>query len=326
MTKAIRIHETGGPEVLRWDDITVGRPGPGEVRLRHTAIGINFMDIYHRRGLYPLPSLPTVLGVEGAGLVEEVGPEVKDLAAGQRVAYISMPPGAYAQERLIPADHLVILPDGIEDQQAAAAISKGMTAEYLLRRTYPVQPNDFILVHAAAGGVGLMLCQWASHLGANVIGTVSSDEKADIARANGCGYPIVYTRENFAERVREITNGEGVAVVYDSVGNTTFEGSVDCLRPRGLMVSFGAASGPVPPIDAMTFTEKGSLYFTRPTLFTYIAEREDRLATATALFDVILNGHVNVNITQTYPLEDAPLAHRELETRRTTGSMILIPD
>ena len=224
MTKAIRIHETGGPEVLRWDDITVGRPGPGEVRLRHTAIGINFMDIYHRRGLYPLPSLPTVLGVEGAGLVEEVGPEVKDLAAGQRVAYISMPPGAYAQERLIPADHLVILPDGIEDQQAAAAISKGMTAEYLLRRTYPVQPNDFILVHAAAGGVGLMLCQWASHLGANVIGTVSSDEKADIARANGCGYPIVYTRENFAERVREITNGEGVAVVYDSVGNTTFEG------------------------------------------------------------------------------------------------------
>lgn len=326
MTKAFRIHGTGGPEVLSWEDVTVGRPGRGEVRLRQTAIGVNFMDIYHRKGLYPLPCLPTVLGVEGAGLVEEVGPQVKDLAAGQRVAYISMPPGAYARERLIAADDLVVLPDGIEDRQAAAAISKGMTAEYLLRRTYRVRPGDSILVHAAAGGVGLMLCQWASHLGAEVIGTVSSDEKAEIARANGCGHPIVYTRVNFAERVREITGGEGVAVVYDSVGKTTFEGSLDCLRPLGLMVSFGAASGPVPPIDAMALTERGSLHFTRPTLFTYIGKREDRLASAAALFEVILNGHVNVNLTLTYPLEDAPLAHRDLEARRSTGSVILIPE
>lgn len=326
MTKVIRIHEAGGPEVLSWDDITVGRPGPKEVRLRHTAVGVNFMDIYHRNGLYPLPSLPTVLGVEGAGLVEEVGRDVEDIAAGQRVAYISMPPGAYAQERLIPADDVVVLPEGINDRQAAAAIGKGLTAEYLLRRTYRVQPGDFILVHAAAGGVGLMLCQWARHLGATVIGTVSSDEKADIARANGCGHAIVYSRENFAERVREITNGEGVPVVYDSVGHATFEGSLNCLRPRGLMVSFGAASGPLPPINVMTLTEKGSLYLTRPTLFTYIAKREERLAAAEALFDVILNGHVNVNVTRTFPLKDAPLAHRELEARRTTGSMILIPD
>lgn len=323
MPKAIRIHETGGPEVLRWEEVEVGRPGPGEALIRQTAIGLNFIDTYHRTGLYPLP-LPAVLGMEGAGMVEEVGAGVTDVKPGDRVAYAGVL-GAYTERRLLAADRLVPLPDGVSDIQAAAMMLKGMTAEYLLLRTHRVQRGETILVHAAAGGVGLIMCQWAKHLGATVIGTVGSDQKAELARANGCHHPIVYTRENFTERVRALTNGAGVPVVYDSVGKDTFLGSLDCLRPLGLMVSFGNASGAVPPFNIGLLAQKGSLFLTRPVLMAYTAKREDLLASARALFEVVASGVVKIKLERTWPLEDAASAHRELEGRRTTGSTVLIP-
>ena len=325
MTKAIRIHETGGPEVLRWEDVEVGSPGPGEIRIRQTAVGLNYIDVYFRTGLYPVPEMPAVIGLEGAGVVTDIGAGVAELQAGQRVAYASRPPGAYAEERLMPADRVVPLPDGIADETGAAAMLKGMTAEYLLRRTYAVKAGDSILVHAAAGGVGLILCQWAKHIGATVIGTVGSSAKAEIARANGCDHPIVYGQENFRERVREITGGTGVPVVYDSVGQATFEDSLDCLRPLGLMVSYGNASGPVPPVDPRVLGPKGSLFLTRPTMMTYTNSREDLLTSANALFDVIQDGSVKIHVNQTYALKDAGEAHRDLEARKTTGSTVLIP-
>lgn len=325
MTKGIRIHETGGPEVMHWEPIDVGDPGYGEVRVRHAAIGLNYIDVYHRSGLYPLPSLPAIIGMEGAGIVEALGDGVSNLNLGQRVAYASMPVGAYAEARLMPADRLVALPDSISDQQAAAMMLQGMTAHYLLRRTYSVRPGDTVLVHAAAGGVGLILCQWAKHLGATVIGTVGNQEKAALAKTHGCDFPIIYTRENFADRVRDITGGAGVPVVYDSIGKDTFEGSLDCLRPLGMMISFGNASGPVPPFEPAILSAKGSLFFTRPTLMTYTAKPEDLQAAARELFDVVERGHVAVAVNQSYPLSEAAQAHIDLEARKTTGSTILIP-
>jgi NADPH2:quinone reductase len=325
MLKAIRIHEYGGPEVLRWEEVEVGDPGPGQLRVRQAAIGLNYIDVYHRTGLYPLPSLPWTLGMEGAGWVEAVGEGVAEFKVGDRVAYASPPVGAYAEVRLIPADRVVALPEAIDDPTAAAMMLQGMTAQYLLRRTYRVQPGNAILLHAAAGGVGLIASQWARHLGATVIGTVGNDEKAELARAHGCHHAIVYTRENFVERVREITGGQGVAVVYDSVGKDTFTGSLDCLRPLGMMVSFGNASGPVPPFEPGILAAKGSLFLTRPTLMTYTAKRVDLVASAAELFEVVASGVVNIEVRQTYPLAEAARAHRDLEARRTTGSTVLLP-
>ncbi len=323
MNMAIRIHETGGPEVLRWEETEIGRPGPGEARLRHTAVGLNFIDTYHRAGLYPL-ALPAVLGSEGAGLVEEVGPGVTDVKPGDRVAYAG-PIGAYSQARLIRADRLVPLPAEIGDRAAAAMMLKGMTAQYLLRRTCPVKAGDTVLIHAAAGGVGLIACQWARHLGATVIGTVSTEGKATLAREHGCDHPIVTSRESFVARVREITRGRGVRVVYDSVGKDTFEGSLDCLQPLGMMVSYGNSSGPVPPFSPLVLSAKGSLFLTRPSLMTYTAHREELLATAGELFEVVGSGAVRVEIRQTFPLAETSQAHRDLEARRTTGSTVLLP-
>jgi len=325
MPKAIRIHEYGGPEALRWEEVEMGDPGPGQLRVRHGAVGLNYIDVYHRTGLYPLPSLPWTLGMEGAGRVEAVGEGVTEFRIGDRVAYASPPVGAYAEVRLIPADRVVGLPDAIDDRTAAAMMLQGMTAHYLLRRTYRVQAGDTILLHAAAGGVGLIASQWARHLGATVIGTVGSDEKAELARAHGCHHVVVYTRENFVERVREITNGQGVAAVYDSVGQATFMGSLDCLRRLGMMVSFGNASGPVPPFEPGILAAKGSLFLTRPTLMTYTAERADLLASAADLFEVVTNGAVRIEVRQTYPLAETARAHRDLEARRTTGSTVLLP-
>jgi len=321
MTHAIRIHQTGGPEVMQWELIETGKPGPGEVLLRQTAVGLNFIDVYHRTGLYPVQT-PFTPGMEAAGVVEETGPDVSDLRVGERVAYGGGPIGAYAEARLIAANRLVKLPAAISDQQAAAMMLRGMTAQYLLRRAYRVQKGDTVLVHAAAGGVGLLLCQWARHLGATVIGTVGSDEKAQLAKPNGCHYPIVYTREDFQSRVMEITDGKKVAVVYDSVGKDTFAKSLDCLRPLGMMVLFGQSSGPVPPFDLGQLAAKGSLFITRPTLMTYTARREDLLATADELFEVVGSGAVKISINQTYALKDAAQAHRDLEARKTTGSTI----
>ena len=325
MSKAIRIHEYGGPEVLRWEDVPVSEPGPGQLRIRHAAIGLNYIDVYHRNGLYPLPSLPWTLGMEGAGRVEAVGAGVTEFQVGDRVAYASPPVGAYAEVRLIPADRVVALPETIDDQTAAAMMLQGMTAQYLLRRTYRVQPGYAILLHAAAGGVGLIASQWARQLGALVIGTVGSDEKAEIARAHGCHHTIVYSRENFVDRVREITNGQGVAVVYDSVGQETFTGSLDCLRPLGMMVSFGNASGPVPPFEPGLLAAKGSLFLTRPTVMTYTAKREDMATAAAELFEVVTLGAVKIAVRQTYPLAETAQAHRDLEARKTTGSTVLLP-
>jgi NADPH2:quinone reductase len=324
MPHAIRIHQTGGPEVLRWEEVAIGAPAAGEAQVRHEAVGLNFIDIYHRSGLYPLP-LPSGLGLEGAGVVEDVGSGVTDLAPGDRVAYAGGPPGAYAEVRNMPADRLVKLPAAIDCRTGAAMMLQGMTAQYLLRRTYRVQPGETILVHAAAGGVGLIVCQWAKALGCTVIGTVGSDEKAALARAHGCDYPIVYTRENFVERVREITRGEGVPVVYDSIGRDTFQGSLDCLRPLGMMVTFGNASGPVPPVDTLELSRRGSLYLTRPTLFTYAAKRSDLLQMAGELFEVVQSGRVKIEVGQTYPLREAARAQEDLAARRTTGSSILLP-
>ena len=325
MPKAIRIHEYGGPEVLRWEEAEVGEPCPGQLRVRHAAVGLNYIDVYHRTGLYPLPSLPWTLGMEGAGKVEAVGEGVTEFKVGDRVAYASPPVGAYAEVRLMPADRVVALPDAIDDQTAAAMMLQGMTAQYLLRRTYRVQPGDTILLHAAAGGVGLIASQWARHLGATVIGTVGSDEKAELARAHGCHHVIVYSRENFTQRVREITDGQGVAAVYDSVGQATFMNSLDCLRRLGMMVSFGNASGPVPPFDPGILAAKGSLFLTRPSLMAYTAERADLLASAADLFEVVASGAVKIEVHQTYPLAETAQAHRDLEARKTTGSTVLLP-
>ena len=324
MTKAIRIHQPGGPEQMRWEEVELPSPGPGEALIRHRAVGLNFIDVYHRTGLYPAP-LPAVLGLEAAGVVEAIGPGVEDLTPGQRVAYASPPLGAYAERRVIPADRLVALPDAISDHQAAGMMLKGMTAQYLLRRTYRVAAGQTILVHAAAGGAGQLICQWANHLGATVIGTVGSEAKAAIARAHGCHHPILYTSEDFVARVKEITGGAGVPVVYDSVGATTFLKSLDCLAPMGMMVSFGQSSGKVEPFDPGLLSAKGSLFLTRPTLMTYTAKRADLVASAKELFEVVGNGAVKIDIGQTYPLSEAAQAHRDLEARRTTGSTLLIP-
>lgn len=324
MTKAIRIHDTGGADVLTWEDVDVGSPGPDQVRIRQSAVGLNYIDVYVRSGLYPVPELPCVIGMEGAGVVEETGPEVTDFKPGDRVCY-PMNIGGYSEERLIDAGRLIHLPDGIEDAQAAAMMLQGMTAHYLLRRTYKVQPGDTVLIYAAAGGVGLILSQWAKHLGATVIGCVGSPEKAELAQAHGCDHAILYDQESIPDRVREITGGEGAAVAYDSIGKDTFEASLDSLGPFGVMVSFGNASGKVEPFSPAILAPKGSLYVTRPTLATHTATRELLLEGANALFDVVLDGHVKIEIGQTYPLEDTARAHRDLEARKTTGSTVLIP-
>ena len=324
-TRAIRIHETGGAERLRWEEIEIAPPGSGEVLVRHTAVGVNYIDVYHRTGLYPVPGLPAVLGVEAAGVVEAIGPGVTTVETGELVAYAGGSLGAYAERARVPAERLVRLPASISDEQAAAMMLKGLTAQYLLRRTHRVQRGDTILFHAAAGGVGLIACQWAKHLGATVIGTVGSDAKAPLAQANGCDHVIVYTREHFPERVRALTGGAGVTVVYDSVGQATFDDSLDCLAPLGLMVSFGNASGPVPPVNPAILAMKGSLFLTRPTLVTYTAKREDLVAAAEELFGVVASGAVRVTINHRYPLAEAAAAHRALEQRGTTGSIVLIP-
>ena len=324
MNHAIRFHETGGPEVLRWEAVDVPPPAAGEVTLRQHAVGLNYIDTYHRSGLYPVP-LPSGIGLEGAGEITAVGDGVSDLRVGDRVAYAGGPIGAYAQNRNMPADRLVKLPDGISDEQGAAMMLQGLTAQYLLRRTYRVQPGDTVLIHAAAGGVGLIACQWAKALGATVIGTVGSDEKAALARAHGCDHTILYTREKFADRVREITGGKGVPVVYDSIGKDTFMDSLSCLQPRGMMVTYGNATGPVAPFDLSLLAKMGSLFVTRPTLFGYTAERADLLAMAAELFDVVGSGKVRIEIRQRYALADAAQAHRALEARKTTGSTVLDP-
>jgi NADPH2:quinone reductase len=323
MPHAIRIYENGGPDKLKWEEVEVGDPGPGELRVRNTAVGLNFIDTYHRSGLYPL-QLPLTLGSEGAGVVEKVGPRVKDLKAGDRVAYAN-PIGAYAEVCLRPAEKLVKIPAGIDDKVAAAIMLKGMTSWYLCRRTYKVKKGDTILVHAAAGGVGQILCQWTKHLGATVIGTVGSDEKAALAKKVGCKHVIVTSKENFVERVKAITKGKGVPVVYDGVGKDTFTGSLDCLSPLGLMVSFGNASGPVPPFNLGVLAQKGSLFLTRPTLVSYTGKREDLVTAARELFSVVKSGKVKISINQTYPLREAAQAHMDLEARKTTGSTVLIP-
>ncbi|MCE2979952.1 MAG: quinone oxidoreductase family protein [bacterium] len=323
-TKAIRIQAVGGPEVMSWEEVPLPVPGPGQATVRHHAVGLNYIDVYFRTGLYPQP-LPGGLGMEGAGVVEAVGEGVTDIAVGDRVAYAGTPTGAYSQARVMPAAKLVKLPEGIGFEQAAAMMLQGMTAQYLLKRTYPVKAGQTILWHAAAGGVGLIACQWAKALGATVIGTVGSDEKARLAKAHGCDHVIVYSRENFVERVKEITGGRGVPVVYDSVGKDTWPASLDCLQPLGMMVSFGNASGPIPPVNTADLASRGSLFFTRPTLMSYTATREDLLASSADLFDAVLTGKVKIEIQQRYPLAEAALAHRDLEARRTTGSTVLIP-
>jgi NADPH:quinone reductase len=321
MPHAIRIHQTGGPEVLKWEAVDVGEPGPGQVRLRQEAAGLNFIDVYHRTGLYP-QQLPFTPGVEGAGVVEAVGPGVTDVNEGDRVAYAG-PVGGYAEVRLIPADRLVRLPDAISTEQAGAMMLQGLTADMLLRHVYPVKAGETILVHAAAGGVGLILCQWAKALGATVIGTVGSDEKAELARAHGCDHPIVYTRQDFVAEVQGITDGRKVPVVYDGVGRETFMKSLDCLSRRGMMVSFGNASGPVDPFPATMLAQKGSLFLTRPTLFDYVATSDELQQAASELFSVIASGKVKVEVKQRFTLEDAAEAHRALEARQTTGSTVL---
>lgn len=324
MTKAIRIHETGGPEVLTWEDVESAEPGPGEVRLRQTAVGLNFIDVYQRTGLHPIGTLPAAIGMEAAGIIEATGEGVCGFQAGDRVAY-AMGLGAYAEERVIATDRLVKLPDGVDDHQAAAMMLQGMTAFYLLRRTYPVKAGETILVYAAAGGVGLILCQWAKHLGANVIGCVGSHEKAELARAYGCDHTILYRDEDIAARVREITNGNGVPVSYDSIGKATFESSIDSLAPFGMLVSFGNASGPVEPFNPGILAAKGSLYFTRPTLATHTATRELLDECANKLFAIVSSGQVKINVGQTYPLAETAQAHRDLEARKTLGSTVLVP-
>ncbi len=325
MTHAVRIHENGGTEVLRWEEVEVPDPGPGEAVVRQTVTGLNFIDVYFRTGLYKVPAFPAVIGNEGAGVVESTGAGVTDVSVGDRVVYC-MSLGSYTQRRVVAAKRLVRIPDGITDEQAAAVMLKGCTVQYLIRRTYPVKEGETVLFHAAAGGCGLIACQWLKHLGVTVIGTVGSSEKAELAKAHGCDYPIVYTDEDVAGRVREITDGVGVPVVYDSVGKDTFEASLACLQPRGLMVSFGNASGAVEPFSPALLAAKGSLFLTRPTLATYTATREELESTSGEVFDVVGSGAVKVEVNQTYALSDAASAHRDLEARKTTGSTVLLTD
>ena len=324
MPHAIRIHAHGGPEVLQWEPVVASMPGRGEVLIRQTAIGLNFIDVYERSGLYP-GALPMGLGREGAGVVEAVGPRVSGVAVGDRVAYASSQAGAYAQERVMPADRLVKIPDGVSDRLAAAAMLKGLTAQFLVRRTHRVRKGDAVVIHAAAGGVGLIAAQWARHLGALVIGVVGSDAKAAIALAHGCHHALVTGRDDLPARVRELTGGQGARVVYDSVGKDTFFASLDCLRPLGLMVSYGNASGPVPPVAPLELAKRGSLFLTRPMLFQYVARRAELDRASRELFDVIGSGVVRIEIGQTHALQDAAQAHRDLEARRTIGSTVLIP-
>jgi NADPH2:quinone reductase len=321
MPHAIKIHETGGPEVLKWEEVEVGEPGPGQIKLKQEAAGLNFIDVYHRTGLYP-QSLPFTPGVEGAGVIESIGPDVEHLKPGDRVAYAG-PIGGYAEERLIDADRVVKLPKSIDAERAAAMMLQGMTAQMLLRSVFPVAKGDTILIHAAAGGVGLIMCQWAAALGATVIGTVGTEEKAELARNHGCAHPIVYSKQDFVAEVQRITGGEKLPVVYDSVGRDTFMRSLDCLKPRGLMVSFGNASGPVEPFSPLVLSQKGSLYLTRPTLFHYVATRQQLEQSAGELFDVVRNGKVKIEVQQRFALKDAAEAHRALQARRTTGSTVL---
>jgi len=323
MPKAIRIHEQGGSDRFTWEDVELpDAPPSGHVRLEQSHVGLNYIDVYHRSGLYPVPDLPITIGLEGAGRVVAVADDVSELREGDRVAYASPPLGAYAEVRDMPADRLVKLPEGIEEKQAAAMMLQGMTVQYLIRRTYRVREGETVLIHAAAGGVGLIACQWLNHLGVTTIGTVGSAEKAELAKAHGCTHTINYREENFVERVKELTDGAGVPVVYDSVGKDTWEGSLDCLQPMGMMVTFGNSSGNVAPVDLGILAAKGSLYVTRPTLMTYIAKREDLVASAKELFEVVQSGAVKIEINQTYALKDAKQAHDDLEARKTTGSTV----
>lgn len=324
MVHAIRVHEYGGPEVLKWEKVKVGDPGPGEIKIRQTAIGLNYIDVYGRTGLYKQPSLPFIPGMEGAGVITELGEDVRGFKVGQHVAYAG-PIGAYAEERLIQADRLVRTPPDLGDDIAASIMLKGMTAQYLLHRTYKVGPGTTLLFHAAAGGVGLIACQWAAYLGATVIGTVGSDGKALIARAHGCTHVINYRTENVVAAVKEYTDDEGVDVVYDSIGKDTFPASLDCLKPLGMWVSFGQSSGPVPEFHIGLLAQKGALYATRPSLHHYTATRKDLVDTANDLFEVVTKGKVKIAINQTYPLADAKWAHEDLEARLTTGSTLLLP-
>jgi NADPH2:quinone reductase len=324
MPRAIRFHATGGPEVLRLEDVPVGDPGPGELRVRHTVIGVNYVDIYHRSGLYPLP-LPSGLGTEAVGRVEAVGPGVEGLRAGDRIAYAGGPPGTYSEARVVSAERAVKLPDDVPDDVAAAIYIKALTVHALVRRTYAVQPGDTVLWHAAAGGVGLIAVQWLKAVGATVIGTVGSDEKAELARAHGCDHVIVYTREDFVARVKALTGGAGVPVVYDSVGKATFDGSLDCLRPLGMMVTFGNASGPVPPVAPVTLSQKGSLCLTRPSVFHYIAKRPDLLRGADETFALVRSGKLRARVGGRWPLAEAAQAQQALAARQTSGSLLLTP-
>lgn len=325
MATVVRFHETGGPEVLRVEDIDIGRPGPGQVRLRHTACGVNYIDTYHRTGLYPLPQMPSGIGLAGCGVIEEVGPDVEGFAAGDRVAYGTGPIGSYSSERIMGTETLLKVPDGIADDVAAGMMLRGMTVEYLIRRLFKVEPGMFVLFHAAAGGVGQIACQWLKHIGARVIGTVGSDEKAEVARRNGCEFPVVYTRESFKDRVMEITDGKGVPVVYDGVGKSVWDDSLDCLSLRGMYAQFGNASGPAPEINPLVLAQKGSLFLTRPTLMHYCGTRPELEESAKALFEVVASGAVTVEVGQSYPLAEARRCHEELEGRKTTGSTVLIP-
>ncbi len=324
MTKAIQCFSNGGPEVMEYVDVQVGEPGAGEARVRHHAIGLNYIDVYFRTGLYPQP-LPAGLGMEGAGVVEAIGPGVTEVKVGDRVAYACRPPGAYAEARVMPAASLVKLPDSIDFETAAAMMLQGLTVQYLFRRTFPLKGGETILFHAAAGGVGLIACQWAKAMGVTMIGTVGSDEKAALAKAHGCTHTINYNKEDFLTRVKELTNGQGVPVVYDSIGADTFMKSLDCLSPLGTMVSFGSASGPVPPFSLQELASRGSLFITRPTLFAYTAKRGDLEAMAADLFGMVESGKVKIEINQRYALKDVQQAHRDLESRKTTGSTILLP-
>ncbi len=324
MSKAFRFHEHGGPEVLRLEDVEVGAPGPAEVRIRHVAVAVNYRDVLMRRGVHAVKSLPSPIGLESAGVIDAVGCEVRGLSVGDRVAYAGMPEGSYAELRVVPAARVIPLPADIDERTAAAMMIRGMTARSLLTETYKVQPGDTILIHAAAGGVGLIMCQWAKHLGATVIGTVSTKAKADIARAHGCDHPIVYTREDFAARVRDITGGEGVPVVYDSVGKSTFEASLKCLRRRGVMASFGEASGDPDPMPPRRLGALGSIYLTHPSVSNYTVTRAELLAAAHDLFAMVGSGRIKIAISQTYPLRDAARAHADIESRRTTGSIVLM--
>jgi NADPH2:quinone reductase len=324
MTKAIQCFSNGGPEVMEYVDVQVGEPGAGEARVRHHAIGLNYIDVYFRTGLYP-QQMPAGLGMEGAGVIEAVGPDVKHVKPGDRVAYACRPPGAYADARVMPAGSLVKLPDSISFETAAAMMLQGLTVQYLFHRTFPLKGGETILFHAAAGGVGLIACQWARALGVTMIGTVGSDEKGQLAKAHGCTHVINYNKENFVERVKELTGGKGVPVVYDSIGKDTFLGSLDCLAPLGMMVSYGSASGPVPPFSLNELASRGSLFITRPTLFSYAAQRQDLEAMAADLFGMVESGKVKIEINQRYALKDVQQAHRDLESRKTTGSTILLP-